>query len=466
MGRKALRVDYRAAGATIDLKVAHSGLQACGQVLASPESHGGVPENWYAGRAPGGNLRAPPTKTCSGGCGGQSPPPVLGNTTEKLSQVARTRRMRRDQRYRLRDILQDVTRIPRLGICGIRRIAGRTEPEIRRRPSEEAGGMVAHFANLALCGRVWLCPVCGPKIRDRRAHELDLACASWIRTYGVGSVMLLTLTMPHDFGQPLDQLFGTVRAAFTSLVSGRAWGVNKGRFDLAHWVRAYDVTIGPNGWHPHLHVVVLGRRGLSAHELTDLEGDLFARWRNTITAKGFRAPSREHGIRLEQARTKGDLSRYVCQVIVGSDESSLPVALEVARGDLKVSRKSGHRTPWQVLGDFAETGDATDLSIWREWEQASSWVHAIRWSNGLRHEAGLGEEQTDEEVVAVEVGGEVVYVFAMTDWAILCRIRGGRGEVLRVAEESGGGGVVQFIEEVRAKALKLDPMNGPALERL
>ena len=314
---------------------------------------------------------------------------------------------------------------------------------------------MAHFANVALCGRVWLCPVCGPKIRDHRSNELDVAGAAWIRKHGIGSVMLLTLTMPHDFAQSLDQLFGTVRAAFTSLVSGRAWKENKSRYDLAHWVRAYDVTIGPNGWHPHLHVVVLGRRCLSASELVELELDLFARWRTTIASRGFRAPTREHGVRLEQARTRVDLSRYVCQVVVGGDEKGLPVALEVARGDLKVSRRSGHRTPWQVLADFAETGDSADLTVWREWEQASSWVHAIRWSNGLRNEVGLDGALTDDEAVAVEVGGEVVYVFAMTDWAMVCRVRGGRGEVLRAAEEGGTAGVVRFIAHLREKRAQI-----------
>jgi hypothetical protein len=79
--------------------------------------------------------------------------------------------------------------------------------------------------------------------------------------------MLLTLTLPHDFGQPLTELLDTVRQSFSILVSGRRWQEDKTRFGLMHWVRAHDVTVGPNGWHPHLHIVLLGSRRLSSREL-------------------------------------------------------------------------------------------------------------------------------------------------------------------------------------------------------
>ena len=83
--------------------------------------------------------------------GGGVPP--LGKHTEKLSQAARSRSERREARYDLRDVLQQVTSIPRLCICGVRRIDGRQCPEIRRQP-EADGSMVAHFAHVMLCGRV------------------------------------------------------------------------------------------------------------------------------------------------------------------------------------------------------------------------------------------------------------------------------------------------------------------------
>jgi hypothetical protein len=124
-------------------------------------------------------------------------------------------------------------------------------------------------------------------------------------------------------------------------------------------------------------------------------------------------------------------------VVTGEDDRSFPVALEVARGDLKSSRHIGHRTPWQVLAAFAESGDSSDLDLWHTWERATDRVQAIRWSAGLRAEVALGEEETDEEAVEAVVGGEVVYTFSMEEWRLVCRTRGGKAAVLTQAEEGG-----------------------------
>jgi hypothetical protein len=134
--------------------------------------------------------------------------------------------------------------------------------------------------------------------------------------------------------------------------------------------------------------------------------------------------------------------------VTGEGPYTFPIALEVARADLKTSSHAGHRTPWQLLADFAATGDCADLALWHEWEHASEHVQAIRWSNGLRAKAGLGAECTDEEVVQAIVGGEVVYTFAMAEWRLLCRTRGARAEVLRAAEEGGELSVRGFLREL------------------
>ena len=304
---------------------------------------------------------------------------------------------------------------------------------------------MAHFSGVMLCGKVWVCPVCGPRIRQRRATDLDQACATWIYNHGPGSVMLLTLTLPHQFGQPLEDLLGTVRAAFKSLLSGRAWMDDKRRFGLAHWVRAHDITVGPNGWHPHIHMLLFGERAPDEMELSELEERLYYRWMSAVTGQGHAPPSREHGIRLERARKRADLARYVSQVISGTEDRPTSVAFEVIRGDLKTSSNHGHRTPWQILSDIGLTGSDADIRLWHEYEKATKRVHAIRWSNGLRKAVGIATEETDEEIVAEEVGGETVYQFKDYEWFRVCRTPGAQGEVLRMAEEEDASSVKPFI---------------------
>jgi hypothetical protein len=254
--------------------------------------------------------------------------------------------------------------------------------------------------------------------------------------------------MPHDFGEPLADLLGTIREAFGSVVSGRAWQESKSTFGLAHYIRSHDCTVGPSGWHPHLHIVLFAITRLSASEILELRAKLHSRWEAAVVKRGHRPPSLEHGIHLEQARNRSDVARYVCQVVIGDDSKPAAVAMEVARGDLKTSKHMGYRTPFEVLASFGESGDLAELRLWQEWERATHGVHAIRWSNGLRSAISLTAEKTDAEIVAVEIGGELVYTFSGYEWGAVCRARGARSHILDHAERGGPSAVASYVSEL------------------
>jgi hypothetical protein len=330
-------------------------------------------------------------------------------------------------RYDLRDVLAGVSALPRVARCGAWRIPGGA-------PAVRLAGGVAHFAGVQLCGSVWSCPVCAPRIRQTRAVEVDDACARWLARGG--AVLLVTFTLPHDLGEPLAATLRTVRRAFTSLTAGRARVEDRATYGLEHFIRAHDCTHGGAGWHPHLHVLLFMRSPLAAPQLDALGARLLARWAHAVERDGRRRPTSE-GFSIEQARNREDASRYVCQV-VGDDARGWGVAMELARGDLKRSRHAGQRTPWEILASFAETGDTAALGLWREWELTTKGVHAIQWSRGLRGLLQLGAERTDEELVAEEIGGEVVYVFNDgEDWRAVRETRGARAQVLELAERGG-----------------------------
>jgi hypothetical protein len=157
---------------------------------------------------------------------------------------------------------------------------------------------------------------------------------------------------------------------------------------------------------------------------------------------------------LEAAHTVPQVSRYVAQV-VGSDSAlTSQASFEIMRGDLKRSRIQGHRTPWQVLEDFAAFGDDDDLHLFNEWEQATRGVHAMHWSRGLRQRVGV-DHKSDDEIVAEEIGGEIVYVFergpAFSEpyeaWHTLCRVRGARSRLLDLVESGGDKNAIDaFLE--------------------
>jgi hypothetical protein len=151
-------------------------------------------------------------------------------------------------------------------------------------------------------------------------------------------------------------------------------------------------------------------------------------------------------------------------MVYGGDEENekggRSLALEVTRGDLKVGKRSGQRTIFEILASAVRPlADADgvldeeverDRALWKEWEQGSAGIRAIRWSPGLREAVGLDTEQTDEEVVAEEVGGKTIYEFSGDEWREVLRSRS-RAAVLRVAEEGGGEAVGQYVAALLAR---------------
>lgn len=430
------------------------------------------------------------------GCGGAAPA-SLGTTTKIPSgppgpadpaQLAQLAADRRRARFYLREVLRDASQVGRVGACGRRRINAERDPEVKL--ADQEGRRAAHFAGVQLCGRVWLCPVCGPHIRQVRALEVDRGLSRWLSgevEHGgalvtAPVVMLLTLTVRHSRRDSLAALVGQIKASFTALVSGRAWVDTRADFGLVGFIRAHDTTVGPNGWHPHLHVILLGSRALDVRELRALKRSLYRRWAGTLgrLAGDEARPSYRNGIDLELARSSADVARYVAQVGAGEDAPAIaarvarsagpllvetagaeavsgearrarPVALELARGDLKTARTVDgrkHRTPWEVLADLAATGDVADLELWREWERATKGVHALQWSKGLKKLLGVADT-TDDEIVAVEVGGEVLYTFDAEAWQAVTMTHGARARVLELAEKKGARAIAAYVAGMR-----------------
>jgi hypothetical protein len=396
---------------------------------------------------------------------GQSKTCASKSSLPKCQSSERKRVERRASRWALRDAAQSITTRSRLLHCGRR--ATKKNPSIRLL-TQDGGPRVAHYSNVQLCGLVFLCPVCGPRIRNERATELNEALARWITRHGAGSVALATLTLPHLRNEQLGTLLALVSDGFARLTQGKAWVTLREEFGLVGYVRAHDTTHGVNGWHPHLHIVFLSEKPLSVRAARRLRAKLFDQWCAAVVAVGHRPPN-TRACSLEVARNARAVGRYVFQVVAGGDahDRPIPVALEVTRGDLKTSRKTGQRTPWEILTgataavsrtttsfssvDRARKGQARDLALWHEWEEATKGVHSVQWSRGLRKLVALDVEKTDEEVVAIEIGGEVVYEFHNRDhWRAVVACPGARLRLLRAAERWGGAGVGRMVRCIAA----------------
>jgi len=94
-------------------------------------------------------------------------------------------------------------------------------------------------------------------------------------------VAFATLTLPHDQGDRLEQLFGSVTRAWNRTTTARSVRVFGERLPF-RWVRALEVTSGVNGWHPHNHVALLFDRRLERDEALELREVLYGAWASAV----------------------------------------------------------------------------------------------------------------------------------------------------------------------------------------
>lgn len=304
----------------------------------------------------------------------------------------------------------------------------------------------SHMSGLETCGSIWSCPVCAAKIRNVRSDEISRGLSGHI-TAG-GGALLVTLTLPHAVADELRKTVGLVTDGFRAVNSGRIYADDRAAFGILGHIRAFEITHGENGWHPHLHVIVCLQRPATPDVAAALQARWQARWDRWLRARGWRASVDGIGVRVDRVRRDAAaVGAYVAKLQEG-EKLDRSVGNEVARADLKNGRQ-GSRVPFEILADFGTDGNAVDLQLWQEYQLATKGRSAVRWSKGLRKLLLADEpEQTDEEIAAAQVGG--VEIARLAPWLYRKLAGTPRGEAyLHVAAEAGGiSGVIRFIRSL------------------
>jgi hypothetical protein len=164
----------------------------------------------------------------------------------------------------------------------------------------------AHFHGVMRCGSVWECPVCQLAIKAKRAEEVR-RLVEW---HGHEGAYLLTLTIAHGIGDDLRISREAVSKAYRLMIQGAPWKRISLRFGFVGAVRAMEVTHGRNGWHPHIHAILL-LRPLSADEREQLRDWIARRWIEKVkkVLGDGAAPSMERGCDLRPCRRADYLAK-------------------------------------------------------------------------------------------------------------------------------------------------------------
>jgi hypothetical protein len=221
-------------------------------------------------------------------------------------------------------------------------------------------------------------------------------CRLFLEQHPTGSIGFLTATIPHRAQTELADSLDVVLKAWRAVRQGRL-ATRLKALGMAGYVRALDVTYGGNnGWHPHIHALVLFERRPSDQELELLTAELYTRWNSHIQRAGF-PPVRVERFRLERSRSVPDVSRYCAEASGTSSYRKVALELDV-----------GVKLRWKGLSPAALYIKACHKEPWaldkvHEFEQAAHGRRFVTWSKLAQQLRGKVEPHVPE--ADVEDGG-------------------------------------------------------------
>lgn len=397
---------------------------------------------------------------------------------ERYEHILQAEKHRAERKGRLFDLSSVKEKIPsfrshRMTYCGSS-LQSTNEPVIIRQNHESAG-----ITNLQSCGS-YACPVCAPKIGNRRFEEVtQVLQAAKNKGYYVA---MITLTVRHDAMDKLDDSWDALNAGWRAITTDKKWSGEtieahlkaqksflergeayedfqarkiafkasnpkdsfpektvraprgwaksktfrdrqiglKEEFGIIGTIRSTEVTYGKNGWHPHVHALVIFKAG-------DLEeATLFAnefghfmhkKWEKGIKTFGFTSLKKSGGLDISlMGSSAKDIARYATKIssTSGIDADTKKMGFESTRGDLKTARKGGF-TPMELLEKAVE-GEADAISAWKEFAVSSQGRRWVVISPELRKLGDLEDEKTDEEIADETVEATPVAAISYEEW--------------------------------------------------
>lgn len=327
---------------------------------------------------------------------------------KETKNPAKSKRNRRRERWQLRQKIAKITNNQRTKFCGQRLLPSTVnglDGAVLSYGKDTDGYRTTQISNVETCGSSCTCPVCSAKIAIRRAKDYER-----IVTHALDQgykVAFVTLTVRHKYGNTLAATGDAVASAWRLGSSGGAWNEDRTALDIK-FIRAFEVTHGSNGWHPHQHLLFLykGSRkdfGYYAfgNETEGKDPDTFIyrfinRYERGLckaidSAVDSEVPlDRKKGVDIQHPNTREkavEKARYLAK----------EMAFGSQKGDTDTPKTSG-LTPFQVIEKYFATGQKSYLAIWYEWEK---WARGRRFqatSLGLRNWAGLEVEAAEEEL--------------------------------------------------------------------
>jgi hypothetical protein len=297
----------------------------------------------------------------------------------------------------------------------------------------------AFFKGVSTCGNVWVCPVCAAKIQERRRIEVSEAM-EWAYSHGKKCVMV-TFTFPHTSFQSADELLGKQAASFKHLRTGKAWQKEKEKIGFVGLIRALEITIGSNGWHPHTHELWIVNEDCDVNALTD---KVLSRWQAACIKTGLLPVEKISDFRLHSVNMKDNAqnSDYFAKF---NNRSAWGIDREIAKASTKGSFGCH---PFELLCDHVGNlpfSKEKRFEMFLEYASATKAKKQLYWSQGLKAIVGIDEKSDidlaeEEREIALLLGR-----ITPSRWKLVVQ-EGSESEILYLAETGGWNKVDEYFK--------------------
>ena len=306
---------------------------------------------------------------------------LLGNTTDNSAIRTQQGFQAIKERFKLLDSARKILDGERTQHCFYNRVdkndgVGVTFNKFRNK---------ANYTNVMRCANAWGCPVCAAIISEHRKCEVKEAM-DWWKKQG-GSVLLLTLTVPHYSDTDIKQLKKDLKKAYGKFFKGvRASKDMFERWQIKHYISCFEITHGINGFHPHYHVLLFVPYSLGKQSLFGIKQDMYKVWKDCCLKAGLDEPSEKHGLDLQAGN---DAANYVAK---------WGLEHEMTKGHIKKG-KENNRTPFDILRSYTDSENQADANLFKLYYFAFKGTRQLNWSKGLKKLVSKAEEKTDQEIV-------------------------------------------------------------------
>jgi len=293
-------------------------------------------------------------------------------------------------RYQMQSVAKHILPKHRVGICLRHQIDAYGDVDLYQHKKTQK----AFYGGLMVCGSVWVCPVCAAKISERRRTELKKAFKQHLDAGGYCS--MVTLTFSHSKSDKLDDLLFALSKAMQTFRRGKRFDRFRLDIGLIGSIRAFEITYGSNGWHPHIHLLLMHTNEIAPYERYDYQDWLYSMWSGACAKYGLDT-SMAHGLKLDDAQ---EASTYIGK---WGDLMDKPWGTdsEMTKANIKKGR-IGSMTPFDMLRVIVEDGDLEYEYKFKEYASAVKGRSQLFWSRGLKARFDL-EDKTDEEIAVEKV---------------------------------------------------------------